>query len=235
MDTNETQATAPTAATPAPSAPTPEAVTTPPAPSPDPTWLRGRLEQAERSGERRAAQRLGVQTIDEALAAINEGRTARERLATLEAGAARMQTLEQTVTQRATAELAGLSPTQQAAVRSLAGDDAARVLATIDALRPTWGDATAVAESASTPAAQPAGHTSAPVATPAAPAPKPPIPAPASTSAAGGAPPATAPATQKTALEVFEHLERTNPMAAAQYLNKNLRAISAERTARGKK
>ena len=53
--------------------------------------------------------------------------------------------LETTIKARADVELSGLSEAQRAAVSAVAGEDSARILSTIDALKPTWAVAAPVA------------------------------------------------------------------------------------------
>lgn len=193
----------------------------------DPNWLKDRLDRAKKSSEAstRAAllAEMGVTTIDEAKAKVAKakeleeaGKTelqkANERATALQGEAAKAARLGQIVTQRAAAEMASLTDAQQAMVRELAGEDPAEQLDKIDKLRK--GGAIGAAPAA--PAAPAPAGGAAPAAAPAA---RPPVPPPASTTAAGGAPP---PATSESPNHkaVYEGLQKTNPLAAAQYLQR---------------
>src|SRR6185295_12261991 len=129
-----------------------------PAPAPVPTpeaeqpWLKARLEQAERSTERKVLERLGVTDFDAASKAIaaakaieEANKSAEQRAAEL---AASLQTTQQTasqqaaiLTEHASRMLAVLTAEQQAAVKAVAGEDAAKQLQAIGALAPTWNAA----------------------------------------------------------------------------------------------
>jgi len=180
-------------------------------------WLPSRLQRERQAAERALLEQLGVPDIATAQQRVQAGATA-------SASAARAAQLEQTVRERSEYEMASLTPAQQAAVRSLAGDDHARILTTINSLRPTWGVAAIPPQapnSTTTNAAPPpntAGNAAPPPAAPvAAPAAPPPAAPPADTApgrtAPGGGPPP--PATTHTA--IYKSLLQTNPFAAAQY------------------
>lgn len=217
---------------PAPSAPSPPATQSAPAPAPaatpatvsaeqqpqapDPTWLNSRLEQAKRSARDAVLKELGVadaaaaKAILEAAKAAEEAQKtelqkAREKAAALESVAQRATVLEQTIKSRADLELASLTEAQRAAVAAVAGDDSARVLATIDALKPTWTSAAPVAEQ------QPAA--------PAPAVPTAPVP-PASTAPAPTAPPGTGPTSPPDRKAEYLALKQKNPVQAAAYLNR---------------
>lgn len=178
----------------------------------NPAWLPERIEQAKRSAQADALKALGVESFDAAKAAIAKARELEEASKTeiqrlsekalaLEPLAKRAAELDATVARYADAELAKLSEAQRAAVAAIAGDDKARALATIDALRPTWVAAAAAPTAASAP-----------------------IPAPANTSQvpAPKAAMATAGVDHKA---TYEGMRATNPVMAAQYLSAHSREI----------
>ena len=196
----------------------------PPAPAPapvavaaggeeHPAWLPGRLAREREAAQRALLTELGVPDLP----------TARQRMAeaaNMTTATARTARLEQTIKQRVDVELAQLTTEQRTAVTAIAGTDPARVLTTIDQLRPTWG-----APIAATPVtAQQAGTVAAPA--PAAPPTPAPTPPPADTApgrvAPGGSPPP--PATTHTAHHAA--LLKTNPFAAAAYSRQYGRLIA---------
>lgn len=218
-------APAATAATP-PSSPASPVATAPAAPTgqlppaEEPNWFKPRVEQAKRSGANEVLGKLGVKDAEEAKALIDKAKAAEEAAKTelqkaqekakaLEAQAARASDLEKTVKARADVELAALTEAQKAAVVAVAGDDPARTLSTIDALKPTWvtAPATAVAP-APMATAQPALPAATP--TPVAPATTSPPP-----NAPGGSPIASPPDRKAE----YAALKAKNPHAAAVYLN----------------
>jgi NAD-dependent DNA ligase len=177
-----------------------------------PAWLPERIEQAKRSAMAETLKALGVADVESAKAAIAKARELEEASKTeiqrlsekalaLEPLAKRAAELDATVARYADAELAMLSEAQRAAVAAIAGDDKARALATIDALRPTWVAAAAAPLAASAP-----------------------IPAPANTSQvpAPKAAMATAGVDHKA---TYEGMRATNPVMAAQYLSAHSREI----------
>ena len=194
----------------------------PPAPAPapvaaaaggeeHPAWLPGRLAREREAAQRALLTELGVPDLP----------TARQRMAeaaNMPTATARTATLEQTIKQRVDVELAQLTAEQRTAVTAIAGADPARVLTTIDQLRPTWG-----APAAPAPAA---AGTAAPPHAPVAPPPPAPTPPPADTApgrvAPGGSPPP--PATTHTAHHAA--LLKTNPFAAAAYSRQYGRLIA---------
>lgn len=194
----------------------------PPAPAPapvaaaaggeeHPAWLPGRLAREREAAQRALLTELGVPDLP----------TARQRMAeaaNMTTATARTATLEQTIKQRVDVELAQLTAEQRTAVTAIAGADPARVLTTIDQLRPTWG-----APAAPAPAA---AGTAAPPHAPVAPPPPAPTPPPADTApgrvAPGGSPPP--PATTHTAHHAA--LLKTNPFAAAAYSRQYGRLIA---------
>jgi hypothetical protein len=174
-----------------------------PAPTPapaqseqEPTWLKPRLEQAERAAERKVLERLGVTDIDAASKAIQAAKAVEEANKSAEQKAAELAaklTAQQTEAERlaaVTREHAGrmlgvLTAEQQAAVKAIAGEDPAKQLQAITALGPTWS---------STPAP----------------------PAPVNTAPPAG-PPAAEPNSPPDHRAVYESERAKNPFAAAAY------------------
>lgn len=199
-----------------PAAPEPPA---PPAadPNADPGWLGDRLKRAELAGLKAA----GFNSLDEAKAAqaaqaaqADANKTAEQKAADANAEVAKHQAenerLGKTVTDHATRQLATLTDDQRKAVTTIAGDDAARQLDTIDALSPTWA-----AKLPPAPDPKVAEPTTAAAPAPAVP-PAPPPPAPANSVPTGGPPPAP-PTGQENHLAVYEDLQSKNPIRAAGY------------------
>jgi hypothetical protein len=211
--------------------PTAPAATTPAAPAdaatanqPEPTWLKSRLDQAKRTERTALLAELGVtdpeaakKAIAAAAAAAEAEKTTATKLAEREAAltttSARLTTLEQTVKARADTELAGLTDAQRAAVAAVAGDDPARVLTTIDALKPTWASAPAAALPPAAPAVPP---TAVPPVAP----PVPPVATPPATTAPPPVAPPAAPTSPPNHKAEYEALKKTNPVGAAAYLNR---------------
>lgn len=196
----------------------------------DPNWFKPRIAQATKSGQESVFKALGVKDEAEAKALLERARAAEEATKTelqraqdrakgLEATAARVVDLEKTVKARADVELAALTEPQRAAVASLAGDDPARTLTAIDALKPTWvaPAAPAVVTTVVAPAAPAAP--AAPVTAPATPATTSPPPnAPSGTT--------TSPPDHKAE---WTALKATNPHRAALYLNQHINDIYPRR------
>ena len=115
----------------------------------EPEWLKPRLEQAERATERKVLERLGVTDFESATKAISEAKAAAEanktaaekaaelaaKLATTQSEAERLATATR---EHADTMLGVLSAEKQAAIKAVAGEDAAKQLAAIKALSPTW-------------------------------------------------------------------------------------------------
>jgi colicin import membrane protein len=123
----------------------------PKSPAAEPSWLNPRLEQAERSGERKALERLGLSEgdIEKAKAALAAARKAEEDAKTADQRAAeaavrektaltRLEQAEATNKEHAARMMAVLSEDKQAAVKQIAGEDPALQLRAIHALGPTW-------------------------------------------------------------------------------------------------
>lgn len=193
-------------------------------PEKDENWLKGRLDQAKKSGQKELLKSLGVDKPEDVKAALDrlkvldeeklttEQKTA-AKLAELEPKASRAVALEATVKAYADKELAGLSELQRAAVTNLAGEDPERVLKTIESLRPTWGASAGAAGAVET-----SGSTGSTGATGS---------AGASTTAAGKAPGAItnteSPVDHKA---VYAGLLKTNPFEAPRYYDAHSKAIN---------
>jgi hypothetical protein len=179
-------------------------IATPPAAPIEPDWLPGRLDRAKQAARAEVLKELGAESLDAAKARIaaakaledsqkSELQRLNERIAALEPSAAKVAELQAVVAAHADAELAKLTEEQRAAVAAIAGDDKARALATVEALRPTWVKA--------------------------APAAPPPTP-PAANTAAAGAAPTGAPVPTVNYRATWEALKAANPIQAAQYLER---------------
>lgn len=179
-----------------------------------PEALRQRLEQNERSVLSKTLASLGVPSLDEAKAAIEAHRIAKEaaksdaeKLAALNLRvAAQAEALDVAVQQSA----ASLTVEQRAAVDAIAGADKAQWLKTYAALSPTWATRPAERQLAAVPQAPVQSTTTPqPTAAPASTAPN--IPAP--VSGASTSPPNHA--------VVYRSLQKNQPFAASAYLAKH--------------
>jgi len=114
--------------------------------------LKSRIDRAAKSAQSDMLKSLGVENVDDIKAAIAAKReqeeaqkTLEERLASerqqREAREAELAIYRETVSQQAQQALDGLSDEQRAAVTAIAGDDSAKQLSTLAALRPTWATA----------------------------------------------------------------------------------------------
>lgn len=169
------------------------------APGEDPSWIAPRLERERKSW----LKELGAESLDSAKKAIEAARAAEEAA---KSDAQRRGELETTLRQEreakekmaealgtyAKAQMGALTEAQRNAVAAVAGDDPAKQLTTIEALRPTWASAAA----------------------PAAPAEP---PAPKNTAPAPAAPKDGAPAAPPDAKAVYEALKASNPVLASRY------------------
>lgn len=221
------QVAAPSApATPAtqPAVPTVSATAAPA--EPEASWLKGRLEQAERQGLKRALADLGVANIDDAKKILatakaaeeaqkTELQKAREEAAALKPQAARVVELESAVKAQADAQLAALTEEQRSTVADIIGDDPATILKKLPKLKASWV-VTLPPTAPTTPAA-----------------PKP-VAAPASTTAATP-PPISNPTEGTNHLDVWMRLKTQNPLAATTYYEKHQRTICAQIETRRKK
>lgn len=181
-----------------------------PAPKPaatspeDPAWAGQRLER-ERN---KILKDLGVgsfedakKAVDAAKAADEAKKSAAEKAAelelTLKSTKAEAQALAEALGAYAKAQMGALTEAQRNAVAVVAGDDPAKQLKTIEALRSTWASAAA----------------------PAAPAAPPPV---RDTATAPAAPKeGAAPSTPPDAKAIHEELKKTNPVLAARFALQN--------------
>lgn len=202
-------------------APASPAVTAPPVPPPAPApasavaggedapaWLPARLQREREAAQRALLADIGVPDLATARARMAEAANAAS-------ATARTASLEETIRQRVTVELASLTPEQRTAVTAIAGNDQARVLSTIDQLRPTWGEARGNAPTAVTTITAPAANPPAD-----APVPAPPAAPPADTAPGRTAPGGTQPPAQPTHSSQYTALLKDNPFAAAQYFQR---------------
>jgi len=168
-----------------------------------PAWLDERLARARDAAKKEAWKELGFESPEDAKKAGEERVAAREVKKTesqkradaetaLAAEQAKTKQMAEALSVLAKGQMAALNDVQKAAVAGIAGDDPAKQINAIEALRPTWGGAAA-------PAA-PATQDTAPGRT----APK----------DGGAAPPADPKA-------VYESLKASNPIVAARYALEN--------------
>lgn len=153
---SETPANAPPAAQPQASSPPPAKSETPP--EEKPSWLDARLERERRS----LLKELGIDSADEAKRLISEANAKKEAEKSdaqkrgelekdLESKNKRLNEMAEALGAHATAQLKGLNDQQREAVLGIAGDDPAKQLKTIEALRPTWAGAAAPAAKVDAP------------------------------------------------------------------------------------
>ncbi len=191
----------------------------PPAPPPSaaaggeeaPAWLPGRLQREREAAQRALLTDLGVPDLATARARMAEAANAAT-------ASARSATLEQTIRQRVDIELAALTPEQRTAVTAIAGTDPARLLSTIDQLRPTW--------SSTVTNPTPVNTTGAAAPPPAQPTPAPAAPPPADTAPGRTAPGGTQQAAAPTFTAQYQALIKENPFAAAAFYQKHGRLIA---------
>lgn len=203
--------------TPAPIA-TPLVVATPSAEPPKPhvpasalpdDALAARLASAKATGQKELLTQVGAQSPDEIKAALELYRTSEAAKKTeaekLAAETLARQTAEHQAQTYRTAldgykaqESAKLTDEQRAAVDAIAGDDPAQWVKTLTAIRPTWGQASV--------------------------APPPAVP-PANTAPNAGAPPPTGTTSPPNIKAHYEALLARNPVVAAQFAEKNSKAI----------
>lgn len=182
----------------------------------DVSWLKPRLEQAKAS----VLKELGVDNIDDAKkafaelkakqdAAKSDAEKAADFRTKFEAQQAENKKLADAVAEYAGRQMLGLSAEQQAAVKAIAGDDAAQQIKAITALSPTWAakrDAEPLATS---------GTAVAPAFVPVTTAPAP--------SAPSGT--VTSPPDHRA---VYVELRASNPFAAAAYAEAHPEAYAAK-------
>lgn len=165
----------------------------------EPAWLGPRLER-ERA---KVLKDLGIDSPDEAKKAIEAAKAAAEAQksdaqkrgeleSTLKAERAEKQAMAEALGAYAKSQMGALTEAQRNAVAAVAGEDPAKQLKTIEALRPTWASAAA----------------------PAAPAAPPP---PKDTAPAPAAPKDGAPSAPPDAKAIHEALKESNPVLAARY------------------
>ena len=176
---------------------------------PDPAWINDRIAQAKRSAEAELLKTLGVTDVEAAKVAVAAAKAAddakksaetraAEAASALEAEKARSASLAAAVKAQADAAMKDLKPEQLAAVQSVAGEDPAKQLSALAALRPTW---------TTTVAAVP--------------------PPTASTAPPRAAPPENTSAASPDHASIWRSLRESNPFAAAQYRKTHEAAISA--------
>ncbi len=218
-------------------------------PDNDPPWLAKRLERAEKSGEKKAADaakkailaELGIEDSDAVKKLLadekkraDEKKSLEQRLAERDSAEAKRQA-ELSEYREATKVLAGeqlaaLSEEQKTAVLALAGDDPAKQIKTIAALRPTWKSAAPSAviddgKRGAAPSATSQQQTAPPPTTP--------FPKPADTAPPAGAPPPAGSTVTSNHLATYEHLRKVAPISAALYFAKFGPVIVEARKARG--
>lgn len=203
LDTSAQQPPAPVA--PAAAAPPAAQPTKTSSDSEKPHWLDARLER-----ERKAVLRdLGVDDVEAAkaalaeLAAKREGeKSAAQRAAELDAALKAEResagAMRDALTAFASGAMSALTEAQRAAVTAVAGDDPAKQVRTIEAMRPTWA---ASAQAPPLPAAAP--------------------PAPADTAPARSAPSDSGSVSPPDTRAVYEELRKTNPIIAARFAQAN--------------
>lgn len=169
------------------------------APEGEPAWLGPRLER-ERA---KVLKDLGIESPEEAKKAIDAARAAAEAQksdaqkrgeleSTLKAERAAKQEMAAALDAYAKSQMGALTEAQRNAVAAVAGEDPAKQLKTIEALKPTWAGAAA----------------------PAAPAAPPPV---RDTAPAPAAPKDGAPSPPPDAKAIHEELQKSNPILAARY------------------
>lgn len=202
--------------------------TPPPVTTPEPkesdvenkSWFTARLER-----ERRVTlERAGFKSEDDAKAAAelakkyaDEQKTLSQKHAEAEArateAASKHAAAQAVIKEHAERQLVGLTEEQRAAVKAIAGDDAALTLRTISSMLPTWAKieadkaaADAAAKAAEAAKAKPTGDT---------------VPAP-------GAPPGVTPQSPPNHRAIYADLKNKNPFAAARYAEEHPEVYSAQ-------
>lgn len=165
----------------------------------DPSWIAPRLER-ERSSW---LKQLGAESFDAAKKAIDAAKAAEESAksdaqkrgeleTTLKSEREEKQAMAEALSAYAKGQMGALTEEQRNAVAAVAGNDPAKQLKTIEALKPTWVSA----------------------AVPAAPAAAPP---PKDTAPAPAAPKDGAPSASPDVKAIYEELQKTNPILASRY------------------
>ena len=176
-----------------------------------PEALSARLQQAKESERRSLLAELGVTDIDAVKNAIAAAKAADEAKKSDAQRIAEFQVRETQLNEAlgvAVAQaVAAITPEQKAAVDAIAGNNQALWFKTYGALAHTWGKPAAQVPTAATATQTPAPAANPPVTPPASTAPITNNPAPSSSS----------PVDHQA---VYEGLSKTNPFAAAAYLNR---------------
>lgn len=165
----------------------------------EPAWLAPRLER-ERA---KVLKDLGIESPEEAKKALEKIKQVEEAQksdaqkrgeleSTLKAERAAKQEMAEALGAYAKSQMGALTEAQRNAVAAVAGEDPAKQLKTIEALKPTWAGAAA----------------------PAAPAAPPPV---RDTAPAPAAPKDGAPSPPPDAKAIHEELQKSNPILAARY------------------
>lgn len=171
--------------------------------SDEPAWIGQRLER-ERT---KMLKDLGVESLDDAKKALEQVRAVEEQKksdaqkrgeleSTLKTEREEKKAMADALGAYAKSQMGSLTDAQREAVAAVAGDDPAKQLKTIEALKPTWASAAA----------------------PAAPAP---APKPKDTAVAVAMPKDGAPAGPPDAKAQFEEMKAANPIVAARFALQN--------------
>lgn len=208
----------------APPAQNPPAAAPPAQPADTMTLTTAQLNERLERAKSTVLKDLGVSDLDKAKAAIaaaakaeEDAKSAAQKLgetaATVKSLNDELERHKAVTRDHASRQLAVLTMEQQAAVKALAGEDPAMQLRAIDTLRPTWSVAPVVAQPQ--PAAPPSAA---------------PAPAPPATTAppAAAAPPAAGPSSPPDHKSEYKALQKTNPVAAAHYLQAHAKQIYPE-------
>ena len=165
----------------------------------DPSWIAPRLERERNT----LLKQLGAESLDEAKKAIAAAKAAEEAAKSdaqkrgeletrLKAELEEKQAMAEALSAYAKSQMGALTEEQRNAVAAVAGNDPAKQLKIIDALKPTWASA----------------------AVPAAPAAPPP---PKDTAPAPAAPKDGSPSDPPDAKAIYEELQKSNPVLASRY------------------
>ena len=143
---------------PSTSKPLPAASTPPPAAKTDgkPEWLDARLAEATASGQAKVLKALGVESMEDAKkafdrikaaddAAKSDAQKAADFESALKTERAEKAAITEALSSYAKAQMAALTDAQRAAVAAVSGEDPAKQLKSIEALKPTWASAAAPA------------------------------------------------------------------------------------------
>ena len=157
----------------------------------------GQPEQASGQNTENPSQKTKIQNhgqnAQRIMSQLSEQERLQNKLAELEAIAARSVEQEKTIESIAAEQLSQLSESQRNAVIQLSGDNHSKVISTIAAFRPTW-------------ATEPQTTQPEPVTTDTAPV---------------GGPPDTGSPSEPDKQQQYQRLNETNPFAAAQFIDRN--------------